>query len=139
MKGITHALVTLIFAAGLFQAACSPKETAANLTGKTWKLVSYSGKPAITGVDTSLVFGEDGNVNGNVGCNSFSGNYEAAGSEISFDQMLTTMMACEDTIMEQESGVLSALNGTLTFKVDGNTLTLFAADGSSAVVLTIGQ
>lgn len=139
MKNIIHTLITLIFAALWLLTACSPKETTANLTGKTWELVSIVGQPAIMGIKTSLIFSEDGTINGNVGCNSFSGNYRQSGNELDFSQMLSTMMACEDAIMEQEYGVLSALNGTLTFQTKGSILSLFTADGTPTLVLTVSH
>jgi hypothetical protein len=58
------------------------------LAGCTWALVSYlddSGhqRPAIGSTQSALVFGDDGFVTGNTGCNSLRGSYEVAGDRLS--------------------------------------------------------
>jgi heat shock protein HslJ len=118
-------------------AACSstPK---VELAGE-WKLVSYGDSanpaPALPDIDTSIKF-DNGQINGNVGCNSFGGSYEIKGDKIAFGAMTSTMMFCEAT-SDQEQGVLSVLSeGTdLQSKIDDATLTLTSADGVSVVNL----
>jgi heat shock protein HslJ len=130
MKRLTFPLLVL----ALFLAACSGSSS--GLTGVTWKLVSY-GPPgdelaAVTDVVTSLVFGEDGKVSGNMGCNSFGGDYTASGSQITFGPLASTLMACDPPIMNQETGVLGILSGKVDYKVSGTLLTITNADGTAA-------
>ena len=130
--------LTILLLAGILLSACSGG-TSASLTG-TWKLVSHGSPdnltPAAADVDTSIIFGEDGTISGNVGCNSFGGDYKVDGNKITFGPISSTLMMCTDTaIGDQETAVLNTLTGTMTFVIDGDTLTLTSADGSSVIML----
>jgi heat shock protein HslJ len=130
MKRLLLGLLVLMFAL----AACG--NAAPGLTGVTWKLVSYGPPDQLTAaapnVETSLVFGEDGKVSGSMGCNQFGGSYETKGDQISFGPLAATLMACPEPAMSQETAVLAILSGTVTYKLDGNSLTLTGQDGSLA-------
>lgn len=131
MNRLALALLALI----LSLAACG--RSPASLTGVTWRLVTYGPAgaqiTAAPGVPTSLIFSEDGTVGGSLGCNQFGGDFEASGDQITFGPMISTLMACEEPLMTQESAVLAMLSGTVTYQVDGTRLTLAAEDGSVAV------
>lgn len=120
--------------------ACNASPSAPSLGGSQWKLVSYG--PADTpiaaaaDVETSLVFGTDGTFSGNMGCNSFGGNFEQSGDELTTNQVISTMMACQEPRMSMESFVLPMLSGTLNVKLVGDTLTLSTTDGSKKMELT---
>jgi heat shock protein HslJ len=109
--------------------ACSAKNegSPASLVG-SWKLTAYgpadSPTPAVTDAEAGLTFNEDGTVTGNSGCNEFGGNYTVEGDQITFDEITSTLMACDAPRMEQESAVHQVLTDTATFKIEGNTLTL---------------
>lgn len=137
MKKIFLPLIALIVVVGF--TACSGQSSAA-LNGN-WKLVSYGSKSdptsAAPGVDATVTFA-DGKVNGNVGCNSFGGDYKVSGDTIIFSQIVSTMMACADPLMQQESAVFSVFTDKATFTVDGITLTIVSADGNSVVVFAKG-
>ena len=138
MKTNTLYFLTMFLLAGILLGACSGG-TSASLTG-TWKLVSYGSPddliPAAADVDTSVVFGEDGTISGNVGCNSFGGDYKVDGDKITFGTISSTLMMCADTATgDQETAVLHTLTEPVTFVIDGDTLTLTSADGSSVIVL----
>jgi len=127
----------LLAIALLILAACSNAST--DIIGD-WKLVSYGNAanptPALPNVDTSINFDSNGQMGGNVGCNSFGGTYELRGDKITFSGIVSTMMYCEET-SAQEQGVLSAFsdNVKLQFKMNGNTLAITSADGASIVNL----
>ncbi len=138
MKKQSLYFLTILLLAGILLSACSGG-TSASLTG-TWKLVSYGSPdnptPAAADVDTSIILGEDGTISGNVGCNSFSGDYKVDGDKITFGPISSTLMMCADTATgDQETAVLNTLTGTVTFVIDGDTLTLTSADGSSVIIL----
>ena len=86
-------------------------------------------------VDTSIVFGGDGKVNGNVGCNGFGGDYTVEGNDITFGQLVSTLMFCEGPVGDQETTTLNVFTGTTTFELEGDTLTITSEDGSAVVVL----
>jgi putative lipoprotein len=117
-------------------AACAPGGAA--LAGTSWKLVSYgpvSGqKTAVAGVETSLVFRTDGKVSGKLGCNSMGGDYSARDAQITFGEIVSTMMACPDPQMEQEGAAFDVLKNTAGFKLEGGRLTITSTDGKNALV-----
>jgi heat shock protein HslJ len=117
----------LLFVLGLAISACAAEDPANALLG-TWTLTSYgpagSPVPAVEDSGAQLTFNEDGTLAGNSGCNGFGGDYTVEGKEISFGQIVSTLMACEDNRMQQEEAVHQVLTDTATFEVDGNTLTL---------------
>lgn len=131
----------VLLATALFLiAACSSGSAAsADITGE-WKLISYGDAtnptPAIPKVDTSIRFDSNGQIRGNVGCNSFGGNFEVNGGRITFNSMMATLMFCEET-SSQEQAVLSVFsdNMKLSIQMNADTLTITSADGSSVVNL----
>jgi len=135
MKKTPYTLISLFILFGIMLAACASTPSPA---GTTWKLVSYGPVDypvsAVTNVETSVVFSQDGKVSGSVGCNSFSGDYKISGSQVTFESVAATMMACEDSLMQQESNVLNVLTGTVNFKLDGDTLTLATMDGGATLI-----
>lgn len=114
-------------------AACSGGSSA-SVQG-TWKLVSYNQTPAVPDVDTSINFGSDGKLNANVGCNVLNGDYSVGGDTITFGAIASTKMFCQGAVGEQELGTLTVFQGSGSFVIDGNTLTITSADGNSSVVL----
>ena len=107
----------------------------------TWKLVSYGDAANLTHpvpeVDTSISFNADGSVSGNVGCNSFGGEYKVSGNEIVFSEMFSTLMACEESLMNQESAVLTLFEGEtiFTYEESNGTLVILSLDKKRAVAL----
>ena len=129
---------TFLLAITLFiLAACSSAGT--DITGD-WKLISYgdaaSTTPAIPHVDTSIKFDANGQISGNVGCNSFGGDYKVSGDKITFNSIMSTLMYCEET-SSQEQTILSIFsdNKNLKIQMNGETLTITSADGTSVVNL----
>jgi len=108
------------------------------LSDTAWELVSYGAInnqiPALPDVDTTISFGADGEVSGNVGCNGFGGSAKISGKKITTGPLMSTEMYCEAT-MDQEMAVLMLLNGELAFEINGDTLTIFSEDGNSALHL----
>jgi len=137
MKTTFLTLTSLLVAIGLGFAACASQDNASGLRGQSWKLVSYGAvnnpTPAVPDARTGLIFGEDGQLSGNVGCNSLGGGYTVRGSQITFDQIVSTMMACSEPLMQQEGAVFSMLAGTVTFKIEGSTLTIYDKGGANAL------
>lgn len=132
MKKLTFIILTLL----LMLSACSGNS--ASLEGE-WTLVSYgdSSNPtsALPNVETSINFDADNQMGGNVGCNSFGGEYKVNGNQVTFSGIFSTLMFCEGT-MDQETVFLNILSEqTLNFELSGNQLTLTTQDGSSVIVL----
>ena len=132
MKKLVFGLLVL-FVLG----ACSGGAPA-SINGQ-WSLVSYgpadSQISTAPDVDTSIEFTSDGTLNGNVGCNGFGGDFTVDGDTITFGPIVSTMMFCEGPVGEQEAATLLVFHESASFVLDGDTLTVTSADGSSVVVL----
>jgi heat shock protein HslJ len=140
MNKIALSILTILLASSLLLSACaSSASAAASLPGTSWKLVSYSPAgsqvPSAAGVDTNLVFGTDGQVSGNLGCNGFSGSYEVKGGNIVFGLLASTLMACPDPQMTQEGTAFQVLAGTVRFEITGTSLTIYDASGAMSLTL----
>ena len=115
-------------------AACgsSGAQGGGDLTGKVWALTTLNGQPPVGGGGISAQFTADGKVSGSAGCNRYTGTYTASGSNITFDPSIaTTMMACPQPIMDQESAYLKMLGEAKTYSVKGDELTLTGADNTT--------
>ena len=133
MKKLVFGLLVLFILA-----ACSGGAPA-SIDGQ-WALVSYgpadSQLSAAPDVDTSIDFASDGTLNGNVGCNGFGGDFTVEGDTITFGPIVSTMMFCEGSVGEQEAATLVVFQESASFVLDGDTLTVTSADGSSVLVLS---
>jgi heat shock protein HslJ len=120
----TLLMITLIFS------ACTAQEPA-SLTG-SWTLKSFgaasSPTPAVADSRADITFNDDGSVTGNSGCNSFGGSYTVSGNQITFNDIVSTLMLCEEPLMQQEDTTHQVLNGTATYEIEGSTLTLSRND-----------
>jgi heat shock protein HslJ len=120
-------------------AACTSQgsQQGGDLTGTVWALTELMGKPPVAGTGISAEFTADGKVSGSAGCNRYSGSYTVSGNNITFSSpMASTMMMCEQAVMDQESAYLNALGEVTAFAINGDQLTLSAGDGTQLAVYT---
>ncbi len=108
-------------------AACSPAAEVPDLEGTSWLLLEINGQPVIEGSDPTLVF-EDDSIGGDGSCNVFGGEYVAENGELSFSNIFSTLMFCEDT-SDQEAAYLGALNEAAGYQVTNGNLQILDADG----------
>jgi heat shock protein HslJ len=81
-----------------------------------------------------LVFDRTGDrFQGNTGCNGMGGNsvVHEDTSTITFSEVISTKMACDDGRMRLERAVLATLDGDVRYKVEAAFLTLDGPDGHS--------
>ena len=116
----------------LFLAACGSSGTqngGGDLTSQVWGLTALLGQPLVSGTGISAQFTADGKVSGSAGCNQYAGKYTTSGSSITFDpSIMSTAMACEQAVMDQEQVYLKMLPEVKTYEVKGDQLTFFGAD-----------
>jgi heat shock protein HslJ len=129
----------LIMIAMFMLAACGGGATSGSIVGG-WELVSYgdtSNQTTVASIDfnTFIDFGEDGELTGNVGCNSFGGDYKVEGNQITFGSLISTLIACEEPIATQEAAVMKTFTDSATYDLNGDTLTITSADGTTSIVL----
>ncbi|WP_031091120.1 META domain-containing protein [Streptomyces sp. NRRL WC-3549] len=107
----------------------------APLTGTAWKVTSLLSGDTATDLpagarDTAhLTFGEDGSVEGSLGCNSFHGEAAVSGSTITFGPLASTRKACPGPETEVERALSGVLDGEVTYELRHRSLTLTAPDG----------
>ena len=95
------------------------------LNGTSWELTAISKHPPIEGSHITIAF-EDGQVNGNSGCNSYGGEYQVSGNKIEIGMMMSTLMACADpAMMEQESTFMQMLGEAQRFEIVDGQLQIF--------------
>ncbi|XOF34937.1 MAG: META domain-containing protein [Candidatus Electrothrix sp. YB6] len=108
----------------------------------SWEVTGYNnGQGIIVGVISgsrklTANFAVDGKVSGASGCNSYSGDYTytSADRSLRFGRTRSTLKACSDrSIMQQEQSFMTALENVRSYYIEGDTLTLKAADGRVAV------
>jgi heat shock protein HslJ len=112
-----------------------PPEPDAELVGTVWHLASLVDGLGPDGAVSSVVgeptleLSANGEVQGDTGCNTFSGGYELHGTSLALGPLATTLMACEGPEGVQEDHVLGVLDaGSLEVAIDGATLRLTAGD-----------
>ena len=127
------------------QETAAVKDSNINSTGsvwhyiqrKRWRLIQLEGKlqeqsPVWLEFDTVTH-----RISGNGGCNKLAGKYVVAADAITFQEVISTRMACVDQAAnERESTVLRLLtNHTYTFDVADQTLQLY---DSSKIIMMFG-
>jgi heat shock protein HslJ len=104
------------------------------LLGVRWILESFGQEDALVSVleGTEIAFefdAEGGQVSGSAGCNSFFGEFDLNGDQLSFGPLGATRMACEPAIMDQETSFLDALQATESVQIDDGQLKIGNREG----------
>ena len=110
------------------------------LAGTAWKVTGYNnGKQAVVsviiGTELTLNFSAEGQVSGNAGCNNYNGSYQSTGDSLKVGPLASTRKFCTtpDGVMDQETQYLTALQNAVTYKIEGNNLTIRDASGAMQV------
>ncbi len=135
------ALLALLLA--LLLSACAAQTTptlpptadaGSGLKGTEWVLQTLNGEPVLSDVSVTVKLDET-TLGGSDGCNSYSGTYQSEGSQFTVNpDMVSTMMACEETVMTQAAAYTTALAQAASYKLEGQQLTLLDAAGTALAV-----
>lgn len=128
-------LMALILVALL--AACSGSAT--SLMGPTWTVTSLTGVGVDPTVTITAVFGSDGKITGSGGCNNYTAAYTVDGSSITIESPAATQMACAEIANQQESEYFYLLEGTGTYEIRGDKLTIKDSSGQTTIEYTSGS
>ena len=113
---------------------CSDQGSTASLENTYWKLMRLGTEPVTVAEQQRephfILQAEQKRVAGSGGCNRLMGSYTIDGEHIKFGQMAGTMMACPQG-MEQERAFHQALAKVARWRIAGETLELFDAEGRS--------
>ncbi len=136
-KTLTGMMTAALFVMALPAASFAQDEATEVLDvspeGVVWSLTSIAGDLVSAEVNASLYM-EDGEANGNAGCNSYSGTYTLDGESLVFDpDMAITLALCEGPAQAVEDAYLPLLATVASWAIEGNLLSL--ADESGSVVL----
>jgi heat shock protein HslJ len=113
----------------------STAPAASPLDGTQWSLRD-SADFQTQGVAVTLEFA-DGRVSGTGGCNNYSGPYRVQGSDLTIGpDLASTKMSCPPPADAVESKYLATLPNVRRFAVQGDTLQLSDADGTTLLELT---
>lgn len=120
-------------AAALLLAGCGGG-SGADLAGSTYTSTEVRGHDLVEGSQVTLTFA-DGRISANAGCNTMSGPATWEGETLEVEGPLaSTMMACEEPLMEQDAWVSEFLTSSPDLAADGDELTL--GDDSTGMTLT---
>ena len=122
----------LVFAPGL-----------SGLAGTSWQATGINnGKQAVVSnaqtENVTAVFGDDGRVTGSGGCNNYRATFTVADPDgLTFGPVAATKKACQDEVNTVEQQYFAALEKVATYTIDGDTLTLRDAGGSTQAVFRL--
>ncbi|MEX1021374.1 MAG: META domain-containing protein, partial [Litorilinea sp.] len=113
------------------------------LEGTVWNLLAYidgdGTRQSALAQSEGFILLENGEMGGSAGCNSFFGDYVIEDESLTIGPLGSTLMACEEPLMRQESAVLAALEATATYRIVGGILTLHDADGTEVAIFGEGD
>jgi len=127
LTGYAVALIGLVGVAATNRAIAQPTPNktpllmaqSSSLAG-SWRLV-YMGEttsPTVLPQTTELTTNFEGDrISGSGGCNRFTGSYQTDADALSIGALASTRMACEESVMSQETKYLAALQGAKRYEV----------------------
>jgi heat shock protein HslJ len=123
--------VLAVLGAGLALGACGSESV--DLAGRSFTSTQVRGHDLVEGSTITLTF-EDGRVSAQGGCNTLNGaaTWEGDTLEVA-EPMASTMMACDQPLMDQDQWLSTFLTSSPALEVDGETLTL--GDDTTGITL----
>jgi heat shock protein HslJ len=107
------------------------------LSGTAWVLASLPGRTLVTAPRTPTLRFDDSTASGSDGCNGYGASYTLADGAFTFgERMPSTMMACDDPVMEQGRALAEAVLGATSYRVTEGRLELLSANGDVRVSFT---
>lgn len=115
---------------------------AAQIKDRRWQVQTIDGRPPASGGNAAvtLMFGSDGNIAANGGCNGFGGRYMLTGEGLKiYGPMIGTQMACEPAVMNQERRFQAILAAAQSIVPQADGTLLLTASDRRTIVLNAGQ
>lgn len=103
----------------------------ASLYGTRWNVTS----PAGTGQAHLTFDKKSGKVTGSLGCNKVTAKATVRDGRITLGTPSTTRMMCDASLMKAEKRLLKVLDGTVTYEVDHQTLTLTSENNETVTAV----
>lgn len=128
-------LVTLLVSCGTGK---DVKNTDENAICAKWELSTIDGMPVTGNQAIYIELTADNKVSGFAGCNQLTGTYTIENeTQIKFDKLALTRMACPEMEMELESQVLELLNTCDNFTIEDGKLMLNIGNGVSLATFCV--
>jgi heat shock protein HslJ len=134
---IPRTAIALVALSALALAACGSDSdsasgstpTADDLAGQGFESTEVTGYDLVEGTTIKLGFETD-TLGAQAGCNSQSGGYSIADGALDVSAMASTMMACDEALMDQDAWLAEFLTSSPEISLDGDTLTLTGSDAT---------
>ncbi len=97
------------------------------LLNTTWNVTSIGGSPILGDTALTLTIAPDLRADGHAGCNSYFTQATMDGTALQFAQPASTRMACQPTLMAQESAFFAALVAVASYEISEDSLRLLVA------------
>ena len=101
----------------------------------TWTLISMLAGTGtsniLPGTTITAIFAKDGTISGSAGCNNYVASYNSGVNTLTIGALVITPMTCNSPtgIMNQEQIFLTNLQGTATFTITGDLLSISDTNG----------
>lgn len=109
------------------------RTTRTELDGQSFVATEVSGSYTLVPDTTITLAFEGGSLTASAGCNNMAGRYTLLGGKLTAPQLASTMMACDEALMKQDTWFAQFLASGPTYTLAGDTLTL--TNGADTVVL----
>jgi heat shock protein HslJ len=100
--------------------------------GGSWMLISYGSPDSpitpLPETPVTVAFSGQG-VSGTAGCNTFSGAFNYNDGLLTIAPLVSTLMACEESVMSQETAVMTALQAATSYELVDGQLRIAYPDG----------
>ena len=125
-------VVLAVLGSALVLGACAEED--ADLAGRTFTATEAQGHDLVEGSTVTLTF-EENAISAQAGCNTLNAGATWDGDTLEVQEpMASTLMACEDSLMEQDQWLSSFLTSSPALEVDGDVVTL--GDDTTGLTLT---
>ncbi|NNM23623.1 MAG: META domain-containing protein [Flavobacteriaceae bacterium] len=134
--------VITILTAVLFLTACDETKKVIDVAGN----VQLSGAYKVSSINNSAISENNPTINfvaldktvrGNTGCNSFFGKYSLDLYALSFSEIGSTEMACDQPIMDVENAFMNAMRNTGSYDLENSVLTFYSKADRSVLMVAI--
>ena len=120
-------------------APITPANPADVLAGTSWTVRTFGPLRVqvrlVRGTEMTLLFGNDGQVSGSAGCNTFTSSYVVDGETLDIEVPAKTRKACGPLTMRQEYYYLEALGQAIRFALNEDQLRITYNRGRGAINL----
>ncbi len=120
----------VMFCLAVLLAACGQRPSVTEELSGRWRVQQIAGASLGEGVDIWVeIDPAAGAISGFTGCNNFTAGVESEAQHLRFTAIATTRMACAESGMATERNLLTALEHTRAYRLEGGELLLLDDTG----------